>query len=607
MLGPPTRQDTWAADAKEQQPKALLALQKMWGFDCFREGQEKIINDVIAKKDVWVIMPTGGGKTLCYAVPAMLGGGVTVVISPLLALIQDQVSGLLTLKGGGIPAAHISSETPAAELAAIKRDLMRPANGRSPFIKVLFLTPENIVNRHDTRQILAALDEQDLLERFVIDEAHCVSQWGHDFRKDYAKLSMLKENWDVPIVALTATAPTKTVNDVLSILNIQHAERHELGYDRPNLKFEVRDKGTTSASQLLHNVKKFILEEDNGAHRNETGIIYARTQKETEEAAAYLTEQGIPCNFFHAGRSATDKKLVQTAWQEKKIRVVVATIAYGMGIDMATVRYVLHLCLSKSLEGYYQEAGRAGRDRLKARCIVYYHASDVNKVHQLITMNPKPKAVKKREEENLQIMASYCQDVSQCRRKHFRDQFGGSSKSTVFKRCQSMCDNCLGERRQNEPDPNARKPSSSRSSGNNGSSKAGARDKGAGFQKASALPLAGAHEEEAELDFGAAPSSSSSSSARAVFTTGTGRAVNLKRRVGAVHYGSSSSSSALPAMGSGGQVSKKPRTNTILDSMLRAGAGSAQVLRENRPNSKGQGKVCAPARPRSAVEVVDLT
>jgi superfamily II DNA/RNA helicase len=285
----------------------------------------------------------------------------------------------------------------------------------------------------------------------------------------------------------------------MSILQMgENTKRHMTGYDRPNLKFEVRDKKTGKAAELFLNVKNFILEEDNGQHKDETGIIYCRTQKETEEAAMYLNENGISSNFFHASRTPADKRLVQTAWQKKKIKVVVATIAYGMGIDMPTVRYVLHLCLSKSLEGYYQEAGRAGRDGLLAKCVVFFTPGDVRKVRDLISMGTKTRAVVKRECDNLELMANYCIDVSDCRRRHFRDQFG-SATGPVFRRCGNMCDNCLGERKVNVGLPTPTETAVAASAALNLSSSSSAAGKGASapapapapramFQKASALP-----------------------------------------------------------------------------------------------------------------------
>lgn len=428
--------------------RCMAANDKIFGFKSFRPHQLDIIMSVMQNEDCYVIMPTGGGKSLCYALPAVLSPGVTVVISPLLALIEDQVSHFISLKSGGIPAAYLTSTNTMSQKNQILEDLRRPHGGLEPFLKLLYLTPERVVNDMETREILNDLYQNERLARFVVDEAHCVSSWGHDFRKDYSKLNCIKEMFpEAPIVALTATACKKVSEDTLKVLRIHGCRRFNTGYDRPNLHFEVRCKSENpkSDNDTLANVSQYILH--GPWPHGSTGIVYCMTRDECEVTAHYLRKLGIKADYYHAGMLKGDKQGVQMAWLSGTLHVVCATIAYGMGIDKADVRYVLHTTMAKSVEGYYQEAGRAGRDGLRSECILYYHNKDVGALKRLMATGGK--RVPQRDLDRLQDMAGYCTEREACRRRIFLDQFGSESleatdRKGIFRPCGRMCDNCIG-------------------------------------------------------------------------------------------------------------------------------------------------------------------
>ena len=457
--------DPGAAEREKGEREALLdkargALRRMWpNYQDFRQKQADAIMDVLSNKDVLCIMPTGGGKTMIFAVPAMLGNGITIVISPLLALAADQVSNLLTAPGGGIPCAYLNSSVAEKTRREIMKDLERGDSLGMPYLKLLFVTPEALVKSEALQRKLHNLAANGFIDRFVIDEAHCISEWGHDFRKEYAEIGYVRDEWpEVPILALTATASRDTVKDIQYTLQIDHRDTcvHYGGIDRQNLHFEVRDKAQGNAKATMYNVLHFITQEDGGKHRDETGIVYSLSRDNCEELAKYLKAAGIQAEYYHAERAETDKKTVQTGWQEGKIKVVCATIAYGMGIDKLNCRYVLHTTMSKSLEGYYQEAGRAGRDGLPAQCVIYWSPKDEGKLLNLIRSNPmKRKAVLLQEEKKLTYMTAYCADhvnnsdaAGDCRRQHFSDRFGHEKPGTRVARCKTKCDNCLEYRRQ---------------------------------------------------------------------------------------------------------------------------------------------------------------
>jgi RecQ family ATP-dependent DNA helicase len=299
-------------------------------------------------------------------------------------------------------------------------------------LKLLYLTPERIAKGEQTRQMLNELYQNEMLARFVIDEAHCVSQWGHDFRKDYAKLGLLKMEFpEVPILALTATARRKVAEDTTNILQIPFCKRFNTGFDRPNLYFGVTEKEGFSIVAYIR--QRF---------RDATGIVYCMTKAECEIMADFLRDNGVTAAYYHAGQPKGERKTVQAAWLQGQIKVVCATIAYGMGIDCPCVRFVVHLSVAKSLEGYYQEAGRAGRDGQYSECIILYDRQDIVRLKNIIMTGKFRLSVK--DEDMLEEMRDYCEDKTHCRRKIFYEKF--TDKSTTFKRCGSVCDNC---KRQN--------------------------------------------------------------------------------------------------------------------------------------------------------------
>lgn len=415
---------------------------KIFGNEQFRPHQLDIIKSIMDNKDVFVIMPTGGGKSLCYSLPAIMSKGVTVVISPLISLIEDQVSSLLQLPSGGVPAAFLTSNCSQLQSRSVISDLMRTTKGLEPFIKLLYMTPERIVKQIGTQNILQDLYQNEMLARIIIDEAHCVSSWGHDFRKEYGHLGVLKKDYpEVPIIALTATARKKVADDTIRILNIPKCVRYSTGFDRPNLFFEVREKPTKHAQVLLCLLEYILIQHPVGA----SGIVYCMTKKECEQVADYLRSYKIAADYYHAGQSKGDRSRVQAAWLRGDVAVVCATIAYGMGIDKPAVRYVLHMSLAKSVEGYYQEAGRAGRDGLRSECVLFYRPSDATALLRIMAAPPSHK-VSKHNKEMLEEMVEYCSDVRHCRRRIFCERFGDTKAIQTFSDCSNNCDNCLCSR-----------------------------------------------------------------------------------------------------------------------------------------------------------------
>ena len=404
---------------------------KMTGF---RDSQLQAINATLSGKDTFVLMPTGGGKSLCYQLPAVIRDGktrgVTIVISPLLSLMEDQVTHLRAL---GIHAFLLNGQSTREHKDLIKNALQE--RDVQTFIQLLYVTPEMLSKNQDMMSRFDTLFQRGLLARLVIDEAHCVSQWGHDFRPDYKLLGQVRQNFPgVPVMALTATATENVRVDVIHNLNIKGCEVFMRSFNRPNLYYDVRAKGKGKAD--LETIASIIKDK----HRGQTGIIYCLSRKNCEDMAKALRDQHkIRAHHYHAGMEQDDKSKVQKAWQAGQYHVIVATIAFGMGIDKANVRFVIHQTIPKSLEGYYQETGRAGRDGNKSSCYLFYGFGDAGKLRRMIDEGEGDWEQKRRQHEMLQKMVQYCENKSDCRRvqvlAYFNEKFQASD-------CGGQCDNC---------------------------------------------------------------------------------------------------------------------------------------------------------------------
>ena len=404
------------------------SLKLHFGFDSFRPGQESVVRAALAGRDVLAIMPTGGGKSLCFQLPSVLQSGVTLVVSPLIALMQDQVRLLQT---NGIPAAFINSSLEHAEVAA------RIAGALRGEYKLIYLAPERLLQPEFMNGALARLASSPGLAAFVIDEAHCVSEWGHDFRPEYRQLSMLRARHPAtPVLAFTATATPRVRDDIVQQLALRDPEIHVASFNRPNLFYAVRAKDRQTYSALLARARA----------RDESGIVYCQSRKRVDELTAALCADGVAALPYHAGLAAEERQRNQDAFTRDDARVMVATIAFGMGVNKPDVRWVIHYDLPRTLESYYQESGRAGRDGDPAQCVLYFGPADIRTADFLIQQKVDPVSGEPLEDEQrmarrqLRQVLNYV-DSTECRRaiqlRYFGESFPGSC---------GACDNCTEPR-----------------------------------------------------------------------------------------------------------------------------------------------------------------
>jgi ATP-dependent DNA helicase RecQ len=394
--------------------RARETLRRVFGHAAFRDAQEDIVTHVAAGGDALVLMPTGAGKSVCYQVPALLRDGCAVVVSPLIALMADQVA---ALGQSGVRAAYLNSSLDARAAVAVERAF---AAGE---LDLLYVAPERLLMPR-----CLDLVDRSRVALFAIDEAHCVSQWGHDFRPEYLQLSILHERWpDVPRIALTATADPLTRGEIIERLALADARVFVSSFDRPNIRYTIVDK-EDPRPQLL----AFVRDE----HPGDAGIVYCLTRRKVDETAAWLASKGIDALPYHAGMETADRTATQTRFQRDDGVVVVATIAFGMGIDKPDVRFVAHLDLPKSIEGYYQETGRAGRDGLPADAWMTYGLADVVQQRRLIDLSEASEAFKRVSGAKLDALLGLAETAG-CRRVRLLGYFGESSAPC------GNCDNCL--------------------------------------------------------------------------------------------------------------------------------------------------------------------
>lgn len=405
---------TQATESTAPRTDAQQILHDVFGYDAFRGEQQAVIETLQRGDNALVLMPTGGGKSLCYQIPALLRPGTAVVVSPLIALMRDQVE---ALRHNGVKAAYLNSSLSLDERRETERAL------RAGELDLVYIAPERLLNE----ATLAMLDRVELA-LFAIDEAHCVSQWGHDFRPEYMQLGVLRERFpNVPRIALTATADDRTRAEIEKQLLPEGAQAFVSSFDRPNIRYRVGIK-THAKTQLL----RFIRD----GHEGHAGIVYCMSRKRCESVAEWLTEQGIEAIPYHAGLDPATRQKHQTRFVQEEGLVVVATVAFGMGIDKPDVRFVAHLDLPKSMEAYYQETGRAGRDGLPAEAWLIYGLQDVVRLRQMIMESEADEQHKRRERTRLEALLAFCEAIG-CRRQRLLGYFGEDHPGDC-----GNCDNC---------------------------------------------------------------------------------------------------------------------------------------------------------------------
>ena len=395
--------------------KPIEILKAVFGYDSFRGQQQEVIERLLDGQDALVLMPTGGGKSLCYQIPALIRPGVGIVISPLIALMQDQVSALLQL---GVKAAFLNSTLSLEEVRVIERQLL------DNDLDLLYIAPERLTSGRTL-----ALFQRIRIALFAIDEAHCVSQWGHDFRVDYLQLSMLHEQFpDIPRIALTATADEKTRQEIILRLQLEHAPLFLSGFDRPNIRYRIVQK---------QNARQQLMDFIEAEHAGDAGIVYCLSRNKVDETAEWLRTKGVNALAYHAGMANDLRYKHQHRFLMEDGLVIVATIAFGMGIDKPNVRFVAHLDLPKSVEAYYQETGRAGRDGLPANAWMAYGLQDVITLRRMLAGSNADEAHKRLELHKLDAMLALCEQVH-CRRQSLLNYFGDHLEQSC-----NNCDTCL--------------------------------------------------------------------------------------------------------------------------------------------------------------------
>ncbi|XP_030071152.1 ATP-dependent DNA helicase Q1 [Microcaecilia unicolor] len=422
---PESSTEAWNKQDFPWSKKIQNTLQTVFKLGTFRPLQLETINATMAKKDIFLVMPTGGGKSLCFQLPALCSEGFTLVICPLVSLMEDQI---MVLEQFDVSAVSLNASSSKEHAKWVLNAMVDKASQ----LRLVYVTPEKIAKSKMLMSRLEKAYHAGTLSRIAVDEVHCCSQWGHDFRPDYKLLGILKRQFpNVPLIGLTATATSHVLQDAQKILCVQKCITFTASFNRPNLFYEVRQK-TSNTEEFIEDILKLIRSRYNG----QSGIIYCFSQKDSEQITICLQKRGILAGAYHANMDPKEKTKVHKRWTTNEIQVVVATVAFGMGIDKPNVRFVIHHSMSKSMENYYQESGRAGRDDQKADCILYYGFGDIFRISSMVVMENVG-------QKKLYEMVSYCLNLSGCRRvliAHHFDEVWDSAN------CNRMCDNCCTEK-----------------------------------------------------------------------------------------------------------------------------------------------------------------